>query len=65
MSKIISACDCDDTQCQISYQKKHVHVGGECFHPNNFHHKTGIKFVKNPKRLMDADLERRHFNWGV
>jgi hypothetical protein len=65
MSKVISACKCKDSQCQISDQRKHVHVGDECFHPNNFHHIIGIKFVKKPKRLMNSDLNRRYFNWGM
>lgn len=65
MSKIISPCNCVDSQCIISEQKKHVHVNDECFHPNNFHHKTGVKFVKNPKRIMNTDLNRRYFNWGM
>ena len=65
MSKVISVCNCDDAQCPISYQKTQVHVGDECFHPNNFHHKTGKKFVKKSKREMNSDLERRYFNWGL
>ena len=65
MSKVVDVCDCEDSKCQISDQRKHVHVGDECFHPNNFHHKKGIKFVKNPRRLMNADLNRRYLNWGI
>ena len=65
MSKVISICDCDFSKCQTFNQKKQVHVGDECFHPNNFHHKTTIEFVKRPKRLMDTDLNRRYNNWGV
>ncbi|MFB5631067.1 MAG: hypothetical protein ACE5RN_05735 [Nitrosopumilaceae archaeon] len=65
MSKVISSCDCNDVQCPISFQKKHAHVGDECFHPNNFHHKIGIKFLKKSKRIMNSDLERRYFNWGL
>lgn len=65
MSKVISICDCEDSQCRLSDQRRHVHVGDDCFHPNNFHHKKGIKFVKRPKRVMNSDLDRRQFIWGM
>ena len=65
MSKVISMCDCEFSQCQIFDQKKLVHIGDECFHPNNFHHKIGKKFIKNPKRMMNSDLNRRYENWGI
>jgi hypothetical protein len=65
MSKVISICDCEESQCKISDQKKHVHVGDECFHQNNFHHKIGIEFVKRPKRQMNDDLNTRYSRWGM
>ena len=65
ISKIISGCNCDYSLCIISDHKKHVHVDDECFHPNNFHHKTGIKFVKNGKTKNDIDLKTRYLIWGV
>lgn len=65
MSKVISLCDCEHIKCKTFDTKKNVHVGDECYHPNNNHHKTGIDFVKRAKRSMDADLNRRHYNWGV
>ena len=63
MSKLIRRCNCDYL-CKISDAKKHVHVGDDCFHPNNFHHKIGIKSVKS-QTTNDVDFERRYFNWGV
>jgi hypothetical protein len=65
ISKIISGCNCDYSLCIISDHKKHVHVDDECFHPNNFHHKIGIKFVKNGKTKNDIDLKTRYLIWGV
>jgi len=65
MQKIIRGCNCDYTLCQITDHKKHVHVGDECFHQNNFHHKTGKKFVKKAKTKHGINLAERHLNWGV
>ena len=65
MSEIIRRCNCDYSVCVISAHRQHVHVGDECFHPNNFHHKAGIKFVKNGKTSKNIDLGRRYQIWGV
>ncbi len=65
MSKVISACDCDYNLCQISDHKNHVHIDDECFHQNNFHHKIGIKFVKNRKTIRNVDSRTRYQNWGI
>jgi len=65
VSKIIRACNCDYSQCKFSDHRKHVHVGDECFHPNNFHHKTSAIFVKNGNKTNDIDFRRRYINWGV
>jgi len=65
MSKIIRACNCDYSHCNISDHRKHVHVDDECVHANNFHHKKGIKFVKNGNTKNDIDLGIRYLIWGV
>ena len=65
MSKIIRKCNCEYSLCQMSDQKKHVHVGDECVHPNNIHHKTGTRYVKNVNTVNDIDLRRSYQNWGM
>jgi len=65
MSKVISLCDCDQTKCKSFDTRKQVHVGDECFHPNNYHHKTSVSFLKNRKPTKDIDLRQRYINWGV
>ena len=65
MSKIIRACNCDYSYCNISDHRKHVHVDDECVHANNFHHKIMEKFVKNRNKIIDIDFKRRFINWGM
>ncbi len=65
MSKVISLCDCDHTKCKSFDTRKHVHVGDECFHPNNNHHKTSVNFLKNKKPTKDIDFRQRYLNWGM
>ena len=65
MSKVVSLCDCDQIKCKSFDIKKHVHVGDECYHPNNYHHKTNMNFVKNRKPSKDTDFNQRYLNWGI
>ena len=65
MSKVISLCDCDPKTCKSFDTKKHVHVGDECHHPNNNHHKRSVLFVKNSKVTKDIDFRQRYLNWGM
>ncbi len=65
MSKVISLCDCDQTKCKSFDTRKHVHVGDECFHPNDYHHKTSVDFVKKRKPTQEVDFRLRYLNWGI
>ncbi len=65
MSKLISLCDCDHTKCKSFDNRKQVHVGDECYHPNNDHHKTSMSFLKNRKSTKAIDFRQRYINWGM
>lgn len=66
MSKVISLCDCDYSMCKTPETRKNVHVGNECYHPNNNHHKTTVGYEKNNKHKTDnIDPRLRYIKWGM
>lgn len=61
----VRACNCDPSQCKTFDNRRRVHVGDECYHSNNIHHKIKLNFVENPEVTNDDYYRRRHSAWNI
>lgn len=42
MAQIVKKCDCDESLCNKTNKKFHVHVGNNCVHKDGSRHKITI-----------------------
>lgn len=61
----VRACNCDPSQCKRSDRRRHVHVGDECYHPNNIHHKIKLNFVNKTNLIDENNHRRRNLVWNI
>lgn len=61
----VRVCNCDPSQCKTSDNRRRVHVGDECYHPNNIHHRINRNLVKNSNATNDEYLKRRRSIWNM
>lgn len=61
----VRACNCDPSQCKTSDYRKRAHVGDECYHSNNIHHKIKPTLVKNTDTTNEDYRKRRYLTWNI